>query len=112
MQLLHNRGIEDPAEFEPFLTADDRLTHGTRDLPDIDKAVTRILRSLLGDELIAVFGDFDADGITGTALLVEGIAKLGGKAVHYIPHRHDEGHGLNMPALKGQIGRASCRERV
>lgn len=101
MQLLHNRGIEDPAEFEPFLTADDRLTHGTRDLPDIDKAVTRILRSLLGDELIAVFGDFDADGITGTALLVEGIAKLGGKAVHYIPHRHDEGHGLNIPALKG-----------
>jgi len=100
VQLLHNRGIDDPAEFEPFLAADDRLTHQALQLPDMDKAVTRVLRALLGDELIAIYGDFDADGITGTALLMEGISKLDGRATHYIPHRIDEGHGLNVPALK------------
>jgi single-stranded-DNA-specific exonuclease len=100
VQLLHNRGIDDPAEFEPFLAADERLTHHPLQLPDMDKAVTRTLRALLGDELIAVYGDFDADGITGTVLLMEGISKLDGRAVHYIPHRIDEGHGLNVPALK------------
>ena len=100
VQLLHNRGIEDPSEYEPFLAADRRLAHDPHLLKDMDKAVTRILRALLGDELIAVFGDFDADGITGTALLVEGITRLGGRVTHYIPHRLEEGHGLNYPALK------------
>ncbi|GAG17266.1 unnamed protein product, partial [marine sediment metagenome] len=82
------------------MAADERLAHVSLLLTDIDKAVTRILRALLGDELIAVYGDFDADGITGTVLLVEGISRLGGRAVHYIPHRLDEGHGLNYAALK------------
>lgn len=100
IQLLHNRGITNPADFEPFLTADERLAHRPALLSDIDKAVTRMLRALLGDELIAVYGDFDADGITGTVLLMEGISRLGGRVVHYIPHRLDEGHGLNLPALQ------------
>ena len=100
VQLLHNRGIVDPAEYEPFLVADERLAHAPLLLPDIDKAVTRILRALLGDELIAVYGDFDADGITGTVLLAQGISQMGGRVVHYIPHRLDEGHGLNSSALK------------
>jgi len=99
VQLLHNRGIKDPSEFEAFLSADERLTHSSLLLPDIDKAVTRLLRALLGDELVAVFGDFDADGITGTVLLMEGISQLGGRVIHYIPHRLDEGHGLNPSAL-------------
>jgi single-stranded-DNA-specific exonuclease len=101
VQLLHNRGLEDPSEFEPFLAADDRLAHNSLDLPDMDRAVTRLLRALLGDELIAIFGDFDADGITGTVLLMDGLSRVGGRAVHYIPHRLDEGHGLNVPALRG-----------
>ncbi|UCG82745.1 MAG: single-stranded-DNA-specific exonuclease RecJ [Dehalococcoidia bacterium] len=101
IQLLENRGISNPTDFEPFLTADDRLAHAPRLLPDMDRAVTRMLRALLGDELIAVYGDFDADGITGTVLLMEGISRLGGRVVHYIPHRLDEGHGLNLPALQG-----------
>jgi single-stranded-DNA-specific exonuclease len=100
VQLLHNRGIADPAEYEPFLVADERLAHAPLLLPDIDKAVTRILRALLGDELIAVYGDFDTDGITGTVLLTQGISQMGGRVVHYIPHRLDEGHGLNSSALK------------
>jgi len=104
VQLLHNRGVTDPARFEPFLAADERLTHDPRSLPDIDKAVTRILRALLGDELIAVYGDFDADGITAAVLLAEGIKELGGRVISYIPHRLDEGHGLNSAAMKSLRG--------
>lgn len=100
VQLLHNRGIEDPAEFDAFLAADGRLAHDPFVLPDMDKAVTRVMRALLGDELVAIYGDFDADGITATVLLMQGISLMGGRVVCYIPHRHDEGHGLNYPALK------------
>ena len=100
VQLLYNRGITEPAGFEPFIAGDERLANDPLLLPDIDKAVARINRALRGDELIAVFGDFDADGITSAALLVQGIGQLGGKAISYIPHRLNEGHGLNDSALE------------
>lgn len=100
IQLLHNRGVTDPFQFESFLVADERLSHDPFLLPEMDKAVTRIQRALLGDELIAIYGDFDADGITATVLLAQGISELGGRVIPYIPHRVDEGHGLNINALK------------
>ncbi|MDY6893536.1 MAG: single-stranded-DNA-specific exonuclease RecJ [Chloroflexota bacterium] len=99
VQLLHNRGITDPAHFESYLNADEKLTHSPALLPDIDKAVARILQAVLGNELVAIYGDFDADGITATVLLAQGISYLGGHTVTYIPHRSEEGHGLNRPAL-------------
>jgi single-stranded-DNA-specific exonuclease len=55
---------------------------------------------LLSGENIAIYGDFDADGITGTALLVQGLSALGGKAIPYIPHRLTEGYGLKTTALE------------
>ena len=100
IQLLHNRGITDPAQFEAFLAADERLANDPFLLQEMDKAVTRVLRALLGDELIAIYGDFDADGITAAVLLAQGISELGGRVISYIPHRFDEGHGLNLTALK------------
>lgn len=100
IQLLHNRGITDPAQFDAFLAADERLANDPFLLQEMDKAVTRILRALLGDELIAIYGDFDADGITAAVLLAQGIIELGGRIISYIPHRFDEGHGLNATALK------------
>ena len=100
IQLLHNRGITDPSRFESFLAADERLANDPLLLPEMDKAVTRIMRALLGDELIAIYGDFDADGITAAVLLAQGITELGGRIISYIPHRLDEGHGLNLSALK------------
>jgi single-stranded-DNA-specific exonuclease len=63
-------------------------------------AVGRIYRALLSGENIAVYGDFDADGITGTALLVEGLSRLGGRVTPYIPHRLTEGYGLKTTALE------------
>jgi len=64
------------------------------------QAVARVYRALLSGENVAIYGDFDADGITGTALLVQGLTALGGKATPYIPHRLNEGHGLRTAALE------------
>jgi len=100
VQLLHNRGISDPTQFELFFTADERLAGDPFLLPDMDEAVTRVLRALLDDETIAIYGDFDADGITATVILYQAITALGGRVISYIPHRVNEGHGLNRTALK------------
>jgi len=99
-QLLFNRGIKDPAMAELFLVADSRLENDPNTLPDIRKAVARIKKAIADGEKIAVYGDFDADGVTSTAVLVQGLGQMGGKVIPYIPHRVDEGHGLNIPALE------------
>ena len=77
-QLLYNRGLTEPAQLEAFLSGDKRLAGDPSQLPDIEPALSRIYRALLSGETIAIYGDFDADGITGTAILVHGISSLGG----------------------------------
>ena len=99
-RLLGNRGISEPSQIEAFLAADSRLESDPFLLPDIQPAITRTYRALLTGEEIAVYGDFDADGITATALLVQGLSALGGKVLPYIPHRHREGYGLQVAALE------------
>lgn len=98
-QLLHNRGITDSASAKIFLASDARLLENPLLLPDMGKAISRIKTALLTHELIGVFGDFDADGITGTALLSEGLENMGGKIMPYLPHRVKEGHGLSSQAV-------------
>jgi single-stranded-DNA-specific exonuclease len=99
-QLLYNRGLTEPSQLESFLTGDKRLSGDPSLLPDIQLAVARIYRALLSGENIAIYGDFDADGITGTALLVQGLSSLGGRVIPYIPHRLTEGYGLKIAALE------------
>ena len=99
-QLLHNRGITTPSQVEPFFAADQRLSFDPFLLPDMEPAAGRIYRAILGAEKIAIYGDFDADGITATALLVHGLSSLTPNIVPYIPHRLNEGHGLKIPALE------------
>ena len=70
-QLLYNRGIVDPARIELFLSGDARLACDPLLLPGMEAAVSRLYRALLSGEKIAVYGDFDVDGITSTALMVE-----------------------------------------
>jgi single-stranded-DNA-specific exonuclease len=65
----------------------------------MELAVDRVKSAIAGSEVMAVYGDFDADGITATALLVETINALGGHSIPYIPHRAEEGYGLNTGAL-------------
>lgn len=99
-QLLHNRGISDTTQARLFLSGDSRLQADPFLLPDMHLAVGRIYQALLAGEQIAIYGDFDADGITATALLVQGLSALGGKVVPYIPHRHHEGYGLQVTAVE------------
>jgi len=82
------------------MAADERLSGNPFLLPDMQPAITRIYRALLSGENIAIYGDFDVDGITATALLVQGLTTLGGKVIPYIPHRLTEGYGLKTTALE------------
>ena len=99
-QLLYNRGISRAADFPSFLAGDKSLVGDTFLLPGLREGVARTYRALLSGETICIYGDFDADGITATAALVQGLSALDGNVVPYIPHRQTEGHGLTSGVLK------------
>jgi single-stranded-DNA-specific exonuclease len=98
-QLLYNRGLTEPSQLKSFLAADESLSADPNLLPGMHQAVARIYKALLSGEKIAIYGDFDADGITATALLVQGLSTLSCKATPYIPHRLTEGYGLKIAGL-------------
>ncbi|UCG54967.1 MAG: single-stranded-DNA-specific exonuclease RecJ [Dehalococcoidia bacterium] len=98
-QLLYNRGITEPSQAGLFLTPDESLSADPHLLSDIHPAIARIYQALFSAEKIAIYGDFDVDGITGTAVLTKGLEDLGACVTPYIPHRLQEGHGLNNSAL-------------
>lgn len=99
-QLLIARGIRDPGTARLFL--DPKLSH-LRDpelLPGCSQAAQRIEEALRAGRRIVVYGDYDVDGITGTAILCQCLRMLGGNAGYYIPHRLEEGYGLNHEAIR------------
>jgi single-stranded-DNA-specific exonuclease len=98
-QLLFNRGITEPQEAEKFLNAKGDV-HNPFLLKDMDAAVERLERAITSQQKIIIFGDYDVDGVTATALLVQVIQFLGGKAEHYIPDRFEEGYGLSITAIQ------------
>jgi single-stranded-DNA-specific exonuclease len=100
IQLLYNRGLTEPAQLQAFLTGDKSQSADPFLMPDMHRAVARVYRALLAGEKMAIYGDYDADGISATALLVKGLTFLGGEAVPYIPHRLTEGYGLRKAALE------------
>lgn len=101
--VLFNRGLTDPVQAVAFLSATNHTVgsmlgfRGKRS--SIDRALTRIRQAIRAHETIAIYGDFDADGVTSTALLMQTLRYLGASALPYIPHRVDEGYGLNSEAL-------------
>lgn len=100
-QLLRNRGIETAPDGRMFLDSPLSALHPPGNLPGVGAAADRIVAALAEKRKIVVFGDYDVDGTTGTALLVRLFEKLGGKPRFYIPHRQDEGYGLSGDALRG-----------
>ncbi len=102
-QLLLNRGIEDVPEADQFLHADLQKVHDPFLLKDMDKALARISQARRNKERILIFGDYDVDGVTSTALLHKVFKEEGIDVVTHIPHRINEGYGLNEQA--GQIAR-------
>ncbi len=99
VQILYNRGICTTDEVGAFLTRTFESDNPFR-LAGMAEAVTRLRSALRAKEKIAVYGDYDVDGVTATALLVSTFGALGAQVVPYIPNRLDEGYGLNEPALK------------
>ena len=97
--LLRRRGIHDVDEARDFLNVSDSLFEDPDTLPDIERAAERLALARRSGETVAVYGDFDADGVTGTALLVKALGRYGVRTLHYIPHRVTEGHGLNRNAV-------------
>jgi single-stranded-DNA-specific exonuclease len=97
--LLARRGLLDAAAFDSFFAAPLDSLHDPRLLPDADVFAARIGRARATGERILVFGDFDADGLTGLAILTITLQRLGVEAIPYVPSRLDEGHGLSRAAV-------------
>ena len=100
-QVLYHRGITTKAEIDEFFRPSRKLLHDPTLLPNVDAALHRLYKAYKQGESIAIFGDFDVDGITGTAIMAQGLSDLGAKVIPYIPHRIAEGHGLNGIAVQG-----------
>ena len=99
VQLLYNRKIRDSAAVREFLAVG-APGHNPFQLKGMDAAVARLRAAIRLQEPIAIYGDFDTDGVTATALLVQTLSVLGARVRPYIPHRVDEGYGLNLEALR------------
>ncbi|WP_295764946.1 single-stranded-DNA-specific exonuclease RecJ [uncultured Oscillibacter sp.] len=99
--VLAARGIGSPERAAEFLDRDRGLTHSPMLMRDMDKAVARIQRAVSSGETIAVFGDYDVDGITSTVLVMDYLKRCGAKCIRYIPRRIEDGYGLSKPAIQG-----------
>ena len=101
LQLLFNRGIKNKESIENFLNFDyEKNISNPFDFSQMEKALERIGAAIKKKEKIAIFGDYDADGVTATVLLTEALKDLGvGKIIPYIPDRQIEGYGMNAKAL-------------
>jgi single-stranded-DNA-specific exonuclease len=106
-QLLLSRGMDDPVQIRSFLDA--QLT-GLCDpelLPGATLAAERIAAAIAAGRKIVIYGDYDVDGMTGAAILVQCLRLLGATVSSYVPHRMDEGYGLNDEALRSLAGRGA-----
>lgn len=92
--LLKNRNLKTHEEINDFLNPQLSKLHDPYLMHSMDKAVERILTAIQNEEKIIVYGDFDADGVTSTVILVDGLRKLGARVSYRIPERNTDGHGL------------------
>ena len=98
--LVTSRDFNNIDDIDAFFDADAPLSLDPMSIKDMDKAAERINRAIDDFELICVFGDYDADGVTATALLYSYLEARGANAIRYIPDRIAEGYGLNVGAIE------------
>ena len=98
-EILFTRGVMSRTEATGILNHDFSAIPDPATLPDVDIAADRIRTAISLSQPIGVFGDYDVDGVTSTALLVKGLSDLGGNVRAYLPHRERDGYGLNTSAI-------------
>ncbi len=99
VQVLYNRGLGQPGEVRAFLRGEWEVDNPFL-IRGLSQAVDRLRWAIRRGEVVAVYGDFDADGVTATVLLVQTLEALGARVRPYIPNRFEEGYGLNKGALR------------
>jgi len=99
-QCLVNRGLNDHSLISDFLQPRLKQLSDPFQLPNLEAAVERLLRARDLNEAVTIFGDYDVDGVTSVALLLEVLKGLGWKVNFYLPHRMDEGYGLCQEAVE------------
>ena len=104
VRALFHRGIADAEAAQGFFRDDPAPPADPFLLADMDKAVDRIVTAVRSGERLAVFGDYDTDGVTSTAMLVDYLRSAGAAVSAYIPSRFEEGYGLNCGAIDGLAG--------
>jgi len=97
--LMARRGVTGPAELAAWFADPLDGLHDPRSLPDADILLARLERARDGGERVMVFGDFDADGLDGLAIMVIALRRFGVAVEPYVPSRLDEGHGLSLAAI-------------
>lgn len=97
--LLTIRGITEPDEIQKFFAADNELCDPF-EIKDMDKAVERIKKAVTEYQKICVYGDYDCDGVTSTAILYSYLESVCANVMFYIPDRNSEGYGMNKPAVE------------
>ncbi len=99
-QLLLNRGIREVGPCQDFLRPNLKLLHDPAGIPGLTRAAERVAKAIADKQKIVIYGDYDVDGITAVAILWHSIRRLGGIVDFYIPHRIEEGYGLNADAIE------------
>ena len=97
--VLIKRGLDSPDKLNLLLYPPHRLPYDPLRIAGMDTALRRLYSAVNNQEQVGVFGDFDVDGITGTAVISEGLSSLGVPVTPYLPHRVEEGHGLSNNAI-------------
>ena len=97
--LLLNRHVNSTDEASQYIASDEALSCDPKLMPNIEEGIQLVFDAIVSGETIAIYGDFDVDGISGAAILAETMNHIGASVITYIPHRINEGHSLNEDAI-------------
>lgn len=98
-KILANRGITTPEQVIEFINPKIQNLHNAQNMKDLKKALDFIIDTIKANKKIAIYGDYDADGITSTVILYRAFKRLGADVIYYIPDREAEGYGINIESV-------------